>query len=121
MSVLLFRLNGVPDDEAEDIRRLLENNDLHYYETSAGKWGISTAAIWLMDEGQLQKAQTLIGEYEKNRTLRIRKEFEQLKYEGKTETIFSKFISNPVQFIFYLAIIVLIAYVSIKPFINFGK
>lgn len=121
MSVLLFRLNGVPDDEAEDIRRLLDNNELSYYETDAGKWGISTAAIWLIDEGQLQKAHILIGEYEKERTQRVRKEFEQLRHEGKTDTILGKFIHHPVQFVFYLAVILLIAYVSIKPFITFGN
>ena len=121
MSVLLFRLNGVPDDEANDIRNLLDNDDLPYYETSAGKWGISTAAIWLIDEDQLHKAQFLIAEYEKERVLRVRKEFKQLKDEGENDTIIDKFWQHPLQFIFYLAIIVLIAYVSIKPFIAFGK
>ena len=121
MSVLLFRLNGVPDDEAYDIRELLNNNDLSYYETSAGKWGISTAAIWLTDNNQLQKAQLLIEEYEQERLLRARKEFEQLKDEGKIDNLFDKFRQNPIQFVCYFAIIVLIAYVSIKPFITFGN
>ena len=121
MSVLLFKLNGVPDDEANDIRNLLDNDDLPYYETSAGKWGISTAAIWLINENQLQKAQLLIEEYEKERVLRVRKEFKQLKDGGEIDTIFDKFWQHPVQFVFYLAIIVLIAYISIKPFITLGK
>ena len=121
MSVLLFRLNGVPDDEANDIRELLDYNDLSYYETSAGKWGISTAAIWLIDNNQLQKAQLLIGEYEKERVFRVRKEFEQLKDQGKIDTLFDKFRQNPIQFVFYFSIIVLIAYVSIKPFMTIGK
>ena len=82
MSVLLFRLNGVPDDEANDIRELLDNNDLSYYETSAGKWGISTAAIWLIDEDQLQKAQLLIEEYEKERLEAL----EKLKSESNENT-----------------------------------
>ena len=33
MPILLFRLNGVPDDEAEDIRALLHDNAIDYYET----------------------------------------------------------------------------------------
>ncbi len=121
MSVLLFKLNGVPDDEAEDIRRLLDENELSYYETNAGKWGISTAAIWLIDEGQLQQAHILIGEYEKERMVRVRKEFEQLKSEGKSDTILGNFIRHPVQFIIYVVVIALVFYVSLKPFIAFGN
>ena len=40
MAMLLFKLNNVPDDEAMDVRQLLDDNGIHYYETDAGRWRV---------------------------------------------------------------------------------
>ena len=85
MPVQLFRLRGVPDDEAEDIRALLTDNGIDFYETPAGNWGISMPAIWLTDENQLQQAQSLIKTYQQERFVRIRNEYEQLRKDGKNK------------------------------------
>ena len=121
MSVILFRLRGVPEDEAEEVRDLLENNNLDYYETSVGRWRLGMAAIWLEDEAQLERAKILIQEYQRERSFRIRAEYEKLRREGKLETIFDRMKREPIEFIFYLAVIFLVAYFSIKPFIDIGK
>jgi len=47
MSKILFRLNGVSDDEAEEVRELLASNNIDFYETSPGNWGVSMPAIGL--------------------------------------------------------------------------
>ena len=60
MSILIFRLNGVGDEEADDVRQILIDNKLAFYESSAGRWGISVAAIWLQDESQADRAQALL-------------------------------------------------------------
>lgn len=52
MSKLLFKLRGVPDDEADEIRALLAEKQIEYYETSAGNWGISLPALWLQDDSR---------------------------------------------------------------------
>jgi hypothetical protein len=39
MAKILFRLNGVSDEEANDVRELLANHAIDFYETSAGNWG----------------------------------------------------------------------------------
>ena len=39
MATLLFRLRHVPDDEADDVRALLEENGIDFYETTPGNWG----------------------------------------------------------------------------------
>ena len=121
MSVLLLKLKGVSEDEAEEVRDLLAKNKLNYYETSAGRWRLGMAAIWLEDEAQLERARTLINEYQSERSLRIRAEYEKLKREGKLETIIDRMKREPIQFLFYLAVILSIAYFSIKPFIDIGK
>lgn len=121
MSEFLFRLNGVPDDEANDIREILNANDISFYETSAGKWGISSAAIWIKNKAQLQQASILLYEYQQNRQTRIKKEYEHLQQKGEIETFFSRARRYPVQFLLYIALIVAILYISIKPFLLFGQ
>ena len=67
MSVLIFRLNGVSDEEAADVRELLNDNQLAFYETDAGRWGLSIAALWLKDGDQLRQASYLLTEYQRQR------------------------------------------------------
>jgi len=121
MSVQLFRLKNVPDDEAEEIRNLLTNNHIDHYETPAGNWGVSMPAIWLNDDEQLEKAKQLIDEYQKERQVRIRNEYEQGKREGKNRNFINELLENPIQFVLYIAFAAVILYFSIKPFLNFGQ
>jgi len=121
MSVPFFRLRNVPEDEAEDIRELLENNNIDYYETPAGNWGISMPSIWLNDDEQLEEAKALLAQYQTERQKRVRAERDQNKKSGKRESIVGELFSNPAQFVFYIAIAVVILYFSIKPFLDFGK
>ena len=121
MSVILFKLKHVPDDEAEEVRELLAKNNINCYETSAGKWGISMPAIWLKDETQFTHARHLIEEYQGKRVHSAKQEYSQLKAEGKAETIADRIKQKPIQFIFYVAIILFVVYVSIKPFLDIGQ
>jgi len=50
MSKILFRLNGVSEDEIEDVRELLTEHDIDFYETPPGNWGISMPAIWVKED-----------------------------------------------------------------------
>ena len=121
MSVQLFRLKDVPDDEAEDIRDLLTENNIDHYETPAGNWGISMPAIWLNEDDQLDRAKILIDEYQKDRQVRIKQEYEQSKIERKQQNFINELLTNPLQFLLYVGIAAVILYFSIKPFLNFGK
>ena len=121
MSIRLFTLRGVPDDEVEEIRELLKKNEIDYFETPTGKWWISAGAIWLRDESQLETARLLIDEYQKERAYKVRKEYQRLKSEGKAETIVDRMKQKPIQFIVYIALLVLVVYLSTKPFIDIGR
>lgn len=83
MAKILFRLNGVSDDETNDVRELLTNNAIDFYETSSGNWGVSMPAIWLSEDSQFEKAQALLNTYQNERTIRMREEYARLKREGK--------------------------------------
>ena len=116
MSALLFSLRDVPDDEAEEVRQLLASNELKFYETPAGKWGVSAPAIWLHDQNELQRAKSLIDAYQQERFARGRQEFESLKSQGKNRTIIGAIAQNPLRFVVYLAVIGIVLYLSIVPF-----
>ena len=121
MSKILFKLNGVSEDEANDVRTLLSDNDIDYYETSGGNWGVSMPAIWLKDATQFSRARALLDEYQKARTIRMREEYERLKKEGKNKTFLDAIKEKPVQFMLYLAISVLVIYLSIRLVIDIGR
>ena len=112
MSVLIFKLNGVSEDEASDVRQLLEDHNLDYYESSAGRWGVSVAAIWLKDEGQKDQARALIDTYQQQRVARIRE-------AGQAqEGLWQRFKSTPMAFVAMVFLIAVVVYVSIAPFIG---
>jgi hypothetical protein len=118
MSALLFRLNDVPADEAAEVRELLTAHGFDFYETEAGRWGISVAALWLRDEERLQEAHRLIDDYQAARQARVQAEYEALKREGRHETLTARFLRDPLRFLFYVAAIAAILYLSLLPFLR---
>lgn len=120
MPHLLFSLRGVPEDEAEEVRELLSENSIDFYETSAGNWGISMPALWLNDQTQLQQAQILLHQYQKQRALSQRALYEQLKKEGKAPTLLGNLKHNSIRLLIYLAAIALVLYASVKLIFEFG-
>jgi len=121
MSKILFKLNGVPDDEADDVRALLADNDIEFYETSAGNWGVSMPAIWLKDAAQFNKARALLDEYQSARTVRMREEYNRLKQAGQHKTLIDAIKEKPVQFILHLAVSVLVIYLSIRLVLDISE
>lgn len=118
MAILLFRLNGVPEDEAADVRALLDEHRIEYYETESGRWGISLAAIWLKDESQLKRARELIDDYQQRRFASAREEYERRRSAGEVETLLGRALREPLRFLLYLAAILLILYLSLMPFLG---
>lgn len=121
MSKLLFKLRGVPEDEADEIRELLTENEIDFYETSPGNWGFSMPGIWLNDESQFENARALLDAYQKERVIRVREEYAQLKREGKNRTFLDWVIENPIPFIFYVAIIGAVLYLQFLLVVNIGE
>jgi len=120
MAILLFPLRNVPDDEADDIRDVLSENAISFYETSAGNWGISMPAIWLSDESQLEQAHIAINAYQTERQAVLRQEYAELKQSGEADTFFKNLWYRPVQTLLILAAIAAMFYISIKLVLDFG-
>ena len=113
MAKLLFKLRFVPDDEAQDIRDVLIENEIDFYETSAGILGFSMPGIWLKDETQLAKARQLIDEYQRQRQVRAREEYQNQLDSGHARNMFDMFKEAPLRFIGYLLAIAVVIYLSV--------
>jgi len=118
MSKLIFKLRDVPEDEAQDIRNLLNDNSIEFYETHAGNWGIAMAGIWLRKNDQYSKAMSLIDEYEIQRENLIQAEYAELEHTGHAPSLLSNLRESPLRFIVYIFSIFVILYISVTPFLN---
>lgn len=120
MKRLVFRLNHVPAEEADGVRDVLRSNGIDFYETDAGRWGFSMAAIWVTDSDDYDRARELIDAFQAEHTEKVRSEFAEAKRAGTTETVFSRFRHHPVAVLFLIAFVVFILYVSLMPFVDLG-
>ncbi|MGD8560421.1 MAG: DUF6164 family protein [Gammaproteobacteria bacterium] len=121
MPVRLYSLRHVPDDEARELRELLDKHHIDYYESEPGNWGISAGAFWLRTDDQLEEARRLIDEYQQQRLIIAREEYERLKQEGQLPTFMDNVRQRPLQLLFYIAAILFILYFSLKPFLMMGR
>ena len=116
MAVLLFKLRYVPDDEAQDIRDLLNENNIEFYETSAGVMGISMPGIWLRDESKLVTARALIDAYQQQRTKEMRRAYRDQLAAGESRSMWQIFKEAPLRFLGYLLTIVVLIYFTVAGF-----
>lgn len=95
MAKLLMNLRNVPDDEADEVRALLDQHGVRYYETRPSRWGISFGGIWLRDEAGFAEAKQLLATYQQERQQRARTEREAAEREGTVETFWSVVRAEP--------------------------
>lgn len=121
MAKLLFKLKSVFDDEADEIRQLLQDNKIDFYESPAGNWGISMHALWLKDESQYDDARQLIDGYQQERAKRVKQQIAEQKARGEYETLLHRVLQRPVEFILAIIFIIFILYISTIPFLEIGQ
>ncbi|GGY01524.1 hypothetical protein GCM10007160_31790 [Litchfieldella qijiaojingensis] len=118
MAVLLFKLNNVPEEEAEEVRRLLCEHEFEFYETSAGRWRLSVAAIWLKDDSQAAAARAVIDEYQAELTARVRREHAELAAQGRAPTLWRKLARQPLRVLFFTVAAAIVLALSTLPFLG---
>jgi hypothetical protein len=97
MSKLLLNLRDVPDDEADDVRRLLDSGGIRYYETRPSFWGISAGGIWIRDNGDAAQAKRLMAEYQRERQARARAERAEAERDGTAQTFINVLRTQPLR------------------------
>lgn len=119
MAKLLFRLRFVPEDEAEEVRQLLDDNNISWFETSPGNWGISMPGIWVQDNQDFTRARSLLDDYQQARQIRVREEYELSRQQGEAKTIGQVFAENPLRFVSYIVLIGVVLFLSLRFFLSF--
>ena len=120
MTKLLFPLRGVPEDEAEEVRELLTEQNIDFYETSAGNWGMSMPALWLRDDAELEKARHLLNVYQQQRFLTSHEDYLQRKKTNQQQTLLKAFMERPLLYCAYIFAMFLVVYVSIRLLFELG-
>lgn len=120
MAILLFSLRGVPEDEADEVRELLTEQNIDFYETSAGNWGMSMPALWLRNDAELEKARYVINKYQQQRFLTARENYLQRKKTGQQQAMLKAFIEKPLLYCAYIFVMLLVVYVSIRLLFELG-
>jgi hypothetical protein len=121
MPEMLVNLRGVPEDEVSEIIQLLTDNEISFYETPPGNWGISMPALWVREEAEKQKALPLLESYQISRAAKARDAYEKSKKSGEQKSALQNLLDNPFKKIIYLSFIAVILFFSIKPFLSLGS
>jgi hypothetical protein len=115
MSKLLLNLRNVPDDEADDVRRLLDSRGIGYYETRPSPWGISGGGIWIRDAGDVAEAKRLMAEYQSRREARAREERVAAERSGAAQTFVDVLRTQPLRVALTLIAIALVLVLMAAP------
>ncbi|MFC0679363.1 DUF6164 family protein [Lysobacter korlensis] len=114
MAKLLLNLRNVLEDEADDVRAMLDQARIPYYETPPSMWGISAGGIYVKDNEDVPEAKRLMAEYQAKRRDRVRAEHEAAVRDGTAETFRTVLRTEPLRVaLTVLAIIVLLGLVAL--------
>lgn len=114
----LMNLRHVPDDEADEIRELFVRHEVHYYETPPSRWGISMGGFWVHDDDEAERARRLLDDYQRDRLLRQRAEYDQELAAGRVLGFWRRLRHKPVTTLAACLAIAVILLLSLAPFIR---
>ena len=120
MPKLLMNLRNVPDDEADDVRAMLDAQRIVFYETRPSIWGVSAGGIWVSEDAAFAAARRAMDEYQQQRSARARAEYAAAKRAGTAETFVTLLRAQPARVLLsVLGILVVLALVAL-PFLLLG-
>ncbi len=116
MSKLLLNLKMVLDDEADDVRVMLQEHGIAFYETAPSRWGISYGGIWVQDDQDIARAKQLMADYQQHRQARARAERSAAVRDGSADTFVTVLRRDPARVVLtVLAIAALLGLVAMVP------
>lgn len=117
MAKLLMNLRNVPEDEAEEVRRLLREHAIAFYETRPSVFGISAGGIWLPDADTHPRARQLLEDYQRQRSGLAREQRRQALQDGTADTFGSLLRRRPLFVLATLSAMLLVAALVLLPFV----
>lgn len=122
MPKLLLNLRLATDDEAHDIRTLLDEHQVDWYETKPGFWGISAGGIWLRDLERAAEVKRVLDAYQAERVVRVRAEQDAVRRDGTAPTFLGELRANPGRMLIQLLAAALLVAITIAlPFMLLSR
>ena len=121
MSRLIFDLRNVPDDEADEVRALLEAGNIAFYETRPAALGLFAGGLWVVADATAGPAKALIAEYQVGRQARARAAYAAAQQGGTTETLSTTIRKEPLKVLALVLGIIFIVGLTVLPFLLFGN
>ena len=117
MSKLLMNLRNVPDDEADDVRAMLDAQQIAFYETRPSMWGVSAGGIWVTEDEAFADARRAMDDYQQQRSARARAEYAAAKRAGTAETFWMMLRAEPGRVVMNVLGILVVLGLVVLPFI----
>ncbi|WFE70590.1 DUF6164 family protein [Halomonas sp. M1] len=118
MAHLLFRLRHVTDEEALEVRQLLDERGFDIYETQAGFFRLGVDAIWLRNPHQREAAEAALAEYQAERQVKARQAYDDAAARGEAPTLWRRLAAHPFQVLLVMVAVVMIILITLLPFIG---
>jgi hypothetical protein len=116
MSKLLLNLRQVPEDESDDVRAMLREAQLEFYETQPSRWGVSYGGIWITHDADVAEAKRLMADYQAGRRERARAERAAELRDGTAETFADVARREPLRVLLSaLGILAMLALLALVP------
>ena len=117
MSKLLMNLRNVPDDEADDVRAMLDAQGIPFYETRPSMWGTSAGGIWVTEDDAFADARRAMDDYQQQRSMRVRAEYAAAKRAGTADTFWTMLRADPERVVLSVLGILVVLGLVVLPFI----
>lgn len=117
MPHFLMNLRHVPDDEADEVRALLEANNINYYETPPSRWGISMGGFWVHETDEAERARLLLDEYQSNRARDQRADYDRRLAAGEVPSFGQRLARRPLTMTAILLAVALVLGLALGPFL----
>ncbi len=121
MAKLLLNLRNVPDDEADEVRALLDEAKADYYETRPSLWGISAGGIWLRDSAEYPRIKPLLEAYQQRRGETARARRAAALADGSAETFGTLLRTRPLFVLVTLLGMAVVAALVLLPFLLLSR
>jgi hypothetical protein len=115
MARLLLNLRQVPEDEADDVRALLREHSIEFYESRPSVFGISAGGIWLRHDGDYGRARAELDRYQVARRERAREAHARDLAEGRAPGVAEQLRTDPLRVLLVLAGILLMLGLTALP------
>ncbi len=121
MAKLLLNLRGVPDDEADEVRALLEAHGISFYETPPSRFGISAGGIWIRDREGVAAAERLLAEYQARRLAKAQAEYRAAREARVAPTLWTSIRDDPLRSLATMLGIAFVIAVLALPFVLLAR